>query len=287
MTDRLTRRLATALLCGAALAASLDPVAHAEEAPVAQERLETRPALARAFERLDTRGVVLLMDEGRWIASDAPRAFERFLPASTFKIPSTLIALESGVTEGPETVFRWDGQKRWLDDWNRDQTLVSAFRVSAVWVFQDIARRVGQPRMQQFLYDFRYGNAIAGPVVDRFWLDGALRISAVEQIDFLRRLNEGRLALSERAWPRAKAVMLRDEGPGWKLYAKTGWADAPKPAIGWYVGWLEHGEGLRRRSYFALNMDMTRAELGPQREAIVRAALREMGWLPAAAEGKP
>ncbi|WP_158218749.1 class D beta-lactamase [Roseateles aquatilis] len=272
--------------CRAALAqpapgATNPSIAAASPTPAAQrERWETRPELQRNFSDLGTHGALTLLDTRahRWIASDSQRAFEGFIPASTFKIPMSLIALETGAAADETQAFAWDGQKRSQPDWNRDQTLASAYKVSAVWVFQGLARQVGQPKVQQFLYDFRYGNAMAGPKGDSFWLDGGLRISTVGQIDFLRRLNERALPLSDRTYDIARKIMLRDQGPGWKMYAKTGWAGDGNPAVGWFVGWVEQ-ERDPRPVYFALNMDMLKSEFGPRREEIVKRVMRSMGYL--------
>lgn len=246
-----------------------------------RERWETRPELGRHFEELGTRGVITVLDTRihRWIASDSARAFEAFLPASTFKIPMTLIALDTGAAADETQPFKWDGQQRAIADWNRDQTLASAYRVSAVWVFQSLARKIGQPTVQQYVRDFRYGNAAAGPVGDRFWLDGDLRISAVGQIDFLRRVHDRALPLADRSYDIARKVLLREQGPGWRMYAKTGWTDASRPAIGWLVGWVERDEDPRP-VYFALNMDMTSDAFGPKREEIVKRVLRSLRALP-------
>lgn len=245
-----------------------------------REQWVTRPELGRGFEALGTHGTLVLMDSGarQWMASDAARAYTGYLPASTFKIPMSLIALETGVAKDENAPFKWDGKKRSMDDWNRDQTLASAYKVSAVWVFQHLARTVGQTTVQQFLYDFRYGNAKAGPVGDTFWLEGDLRISAVGQVEFLRRLHDRELPLSDHTYATARQVMRRDAGPGWTLYAKTGWTTTHTPALGWYVGWLERDRDPRP-VYFALNMDMLRDELGPKRELVVKDALRSLGYL--------
>ena len=42
----------------------------------------------------------------------------RFTPASTFKIPNSLIALQTGIAPNDSLVIKWDGQKRWNNDWN-------------------------------------------------------------------------------------------------------------------------------------------------------------------------
>ncbi|WP_377157066.1 class D beta-lactamase [Roseateles sp. UC29_93] len=245
-----------------------------------RERWETRPELQRHFTELGTKGTLVLLDTRahRWIASDSVRAFEGFLPASTFKIPMSLIALETGAAVDETQAFKWDGTKRRIEDWNHDQTLASAYQVSAVWVFQSLARQIGQPTVQQFVRDFRYGNAVAGPIGDRFWLDGDMRISSVGQIEFLRRVHDRALPLSDRTYDIARQVMLRDQGPGWRLYAKTGWADSTRPGLGWFVGWVEQDRDARP-VYFALNMDMTDPAFSPKRAEIVHQVLRSMGAL--------
>ncbi len=246
-----------------------------------RERWENRPQWQRRFTDLKTEGTLVMLDtrQHRWMASDPRRAFEGFLPASTFKIPMSLIAVETGVAKDDTAAFAWDGKRRSQAAWNQDQTLASAYRVSAVWVFQHLARQVGQSTVQQFLNDFRYGNAVAGPVADTFWLEGQLRISAVGQIDFLRRLHDRALPLSDRTYDIARRVMLREEGPGWKIFAKTGWAADASPAIGWFVGWIEQDQDPRP-VYFALNMNMARKDLATQREVIVKKTLSELGLLP-------
>ncbi|MDQ8021450.1 MAG: class D beta-lactamase [Moraxellaceae bacterium] len=253
-------------------------IASAGAGTARSESWQDQPALLKRFEERGMRGTFVVLDsqDRRWIAADSKRAFQRFRPASTFKIPNTLIALETGVARDEKQAYKWDGQKRWVEDWNRDLDLTEAFRISAVWAYQEIARGVGNARMQQALRDFRYGNAAITPKVDNFWLDGDLRISPVEQVEFLRRLDEGRLPVSARTLEIGRRVMLREEKNGYRLFAKTGW-DNEKPAIGWYVGWVERGE---RRTWFALNVDMTSVEMAPRREQLARQLLKDLGYLP-------
>ena len=121
--------------------------------------------------------------------TDEGRARTGYLPGSTFKIPHALIALETGVVaDVDKEVIRWDGVVREIEEWNRDHTLRTAMRYSVVPVFQQIANRIGAERMKQFVDAFDYGNRDIGGALDRFWLDGALRISALEQIEFLQAL---------------------------------------------------------------------------------------------------
>lgn len=238
------------------------------------------PDFAVRFQEAGVRGTFVLYDAQahRYLVHDSVRARERFIPASTFKIPNSLIALELGVVADTLTVFTWDGTERAVPQWNRDQTLASAYDVSAVWVYQEVARRVGEGRMHDYVQRMGYGNADIGGGIDQFWLTGALRISAMEQVAFLESLHERRLPFSDRAVDLVEGIMVEDRGEGWELRAKTGWAGD----VGWYVGYVTR-EG--RPYYFALNLVMERPEQEGARRGVARAILGDLGLLPTGRTG--
>ncbi len=134
------------------------------------------------------------------------------MPASTFKIPNSIIALETGVVEDPDKdIFKWDGVKRSIEAWNKDHTLRSAIAVSAVPVYQEIARRIGPERMQKYVDLMDYGNRDIGGGIDQFWLTGNLRIDPMQQIDFLDRLHRGVLPVSRRSQELVRDIIAGDE----------------------------------------------------------------------------
>ncbi|WP_243358016.1 class D beta-lactamase [Fundidesulfovibrio terrae] len=239
----------------------------------------------RHFQAAGVEGTMVLMKEGsgRMQVYNPARARTQYLPASTFKVLNSLIALETGVSAGPDTIFPWDGKEHPLPAWNRDLTMREAFAVSSVPVYQGIARAIGQERMARYVDAVKYGNADIGGGLDTFWLEGNLRISAVEQIDFLRRLYEEHLPFFKRSMDTVKDIMAQDRGAGWVIRSKTGWAGFyPKhtsggPDIGWWVGWLERkGEVW----FFALNIDLKGAEQAKARKDVVLAVLGAEGLLP-------
>lgn len=113
---------------------------------------------------------------------------ESFIPASTFKIPNTLIFLEEGLIKDEFEVIKWDGKEREYAFWNKDQTLKSAFQYSCVWCYQRYARQVGDEKYHEYLRKFDYGNFLTGNDITLFWLDGELRLSVKDQITFLRKV---------------------------------------------------------------------------------------------------
>lgn len=151
---------------------------------------QKRPDWSVFFSAAGVNGTIVVADErsgARWVL-DGKRAARRYVPASTFKIPHTLFALDTGVVHDEFQVFKWDGEVRGIASWNRDQDLRSSMRNSVIWVYQQMARAIGEEAERRYLEKIGYGNADPSDGVDRFWLEGPLRISAFEQVDFLQRL---------------------------------------------------------------------------------------------------
>ncbi len=176
---------------------------------------------------------------------------ERFLPASTFKIPNTLIGLETGIIEDENYLLKWDGKIRDIKTWNKDHTLSSAFTNSVVWYYQAIARRVGEKRMQHFVDTLNYGNKNISGGIDKFWLSGGMQISANEQIELLKKIYLNQLPVSERSIDILKKIMIFEKPGDYALRAKTGMTDIELGMIGWFVGYIEKGNDVY---FFALNI---------------------------------
>src|SRR6185295_9041935 len=112
----------------------------------------------------------------------------RLLPASTFKIPHALAALDAGVLAGPDAKMVYDGSPQANASWRRDHTLASAMRYSVVWYFQRVAEKLGTDRERAYLKKFDYGNADPTSGLTTFWLGGSLQITPDEQLRFMHRL---------------------------------------------------------------------------------------------------
>jgi len=130
--------------------------------------------------------------------------------------------------------------------------------------------------MREHVARLEYGNCDIGPQVDRFWLDGALAISAIEQTRFLTRLARAAPPVPIDAGCAVHDILFVDSGPVWKLYAKTGWQHAPGAGVGWWVGWVEQDGATHA---FALNLDIRDADDAPLRISLGRASLEALGLL--------
>lgn len=199
-------------------------------------------------------GSILIFDEAdnRYTSNDFAWAKSGQLPASTFKIPNTIIALETGVATGPDHLFRWDGTDHWLDAWEQDLTLKEAFAASCVPCYQEVARAVGPERMRAELDRLGYPGMVFNPeTIDNFWLGGDSRISQWQQIDFLRRIYHGELPICPATQRAIREIMVIEKTTSYVLSGKTGWSIDGENNNGWFVGFVEQGEKVY---YFATNV---------------------------------
>jgi beta-lactamase class D len=266
------RRHALGLLAAASLLPSRS------FADVAPQRSEIRADLAKHFIDEGTVGTFVgyKVDDYLVIASDKDRSGEAMLPASTFKIPNSVIALETGVVGDPDKdVFKWDGVVRSITAWNQDHTLRSAIAASAVPVYQEIARRIGAERMQKYVDLFDYGNRDIGGGIDQFWLTGNLRIDPMQQIDFVDRLRRGVLPVSKRSQALARDILPVTKVGDATIRAKSGLSGAEqgKPSVGWMVGWVEKGSS---QTVFAMNMDCKDASQIAARMTVTQQCLTDI-----------
>jgi beta-lactamase class D len=223
-----------------------------------------RPDFQQILDSANVVGSVLVFDPQANTAysNDFQRCDKGYLPASTFKIPNSIIALETGVVEDDSTLFKWNGEKRRLPVWEQDLIFRDAFQLSCVPCYQEIARKIGVERMKEYLAKLNYGNMVFdSATIDLFWLEGGSTITMNQQLDFLIRLYNAELPISERTREIMKHLMLIESNDSWKFSGKTGWAIRNGNNIGWFDGYLEKGNKV----YFivtniepneAFNMDL-------------------------------
>lgn len=216
-------------------------------------------------QRLDGTIVISSLHSEQTFIHNDLRANQRFPTASTFKIMNTLIAVEEKAISGKDEVLKWDGLIYDLPDWNHDQTLESAFKVSCVWCFQALARRVGAEKYRSYLRKTAYGELREPFDETTFWLDVSLQISAIEQIDFLKKVYLRTLPFSTHAYDILRQIMLVEQTPSYTMWAKTGWATSVSPQVGWYVGYIETPQDVW---FFATNI-----EVGGKQDLLLRQPL--------------
>lgn len=202
-----------------------------------------------------------------------------FLPASTFKIPNSIIALETGVVEDAGTIFKWDGKDRYLDVWEQDLSFAEALKFSCVPCYQEIARKIGPKRMREYLDKFEYGNMVFdSSTIDLFWLEGKSTVTPAQHIEFLKKLYESILPISERTEKIIKEMLILEEEDGYRLSGKTGWAIRNGNNTGWFVGYIEAGGNVYYFATIIIPEEKFNMKLFPKiRAEITKEALRKIG----------
>ncbi|QDR83415.1 penicillin-binding transpeptidase domain-containing protein [Sporomusa termitida] len=226
-------------------------------------------------------GTFIMYDEAQdqYTVFNEPQSTIRLSPCSTFKIYNSLIGLETGVLdiEDVYTLFPWNGKKYSFPAWNRDQTLAAATRDSVVWYFQELASRIGDKRMQDYLDTIEYGNRDISGGLTTFWLRSSLQISAREQVELLRRLYAGTLPFSPDNIEVVKRNITVSENNGIRLLGKTGSGlEDGEQKLGWFVGCVEKPGN---RYFFAVNIQAPDGATGGKAREISKAILKDLGIL--------
>lgn len=245
-----------------------------------------KPDLAAYFKDFPGTFVLYDLKNDRYLRYNEARAATRFSPYSTFKIPNSLIGLESGVIKDADFVIKWDAKKypRFGDIapftfWWKDQTLRTALKYSVVWYYRELAKGVGAQRMKSYVERLNYGNRDTSGGVDNFWLNSTLQISADEQVEFIKAFYKEELPFSQRSVRIVKEILTLEETPDYKLSAKTGGGTGGQnKTLGWFVGYLETKGNVY---FFATQIEGPNyLAIRDERINITKRILKDLGHLP-------
>jgi len=241
--------------------------------------LSAQKNIEHLFEGIDGCFIMYDFNNDEYFSYNEIRCNTRMLPASTFKISNSMIFLEEGIIPDENYVIKWDSVDRGWDKWNMDHDLKSALKYSAVWYYQELARKIDREIYMNYVDELNYGNKIIGDKIDYFWLDWSLRISADEQIEFLKKFVKNDLPFSQRNIDIVKRIMIAEETGNYILRGKTGLGDLRDGVYtGWYVGYVETKDNI---FVFALNMDASDYEkiTSQARINLTRTILKELNVL--------
>ncbi|MCL9807641.1 penicillin-binding transpeptidase domain-containing protein [Flavobacterium amniphilum] len=198
------------------------------------------------FDNLGLKGSTTVYDlkNNTWIQTDSTDAVAATLPASTFKIPNTLIALEYKAVKNENEILKWDSIPKThlghvIDSWNQDTDLKNAFRNSTVWFYVEIAKRIGRAKYRKLLKECHYGNGNYTEKGIDFWNYGDFAITPKNQIEFLIKLYQNKLPFSKKTIEKTKEIMIAEQTDAYTYRGKTGWTRKNDTDIGWWVGYLE------------------------------------------------
>lgn len=202
----------------------------------------------------DYEGSFVLYDAGAdaWDIYNEDFASRRFSPDSTYKIYSALLALENGSITPDSSYLKWNRQSYPFSEWNRDQTLSTAMANSVNWYFQTLDRDAGMDALKEFYQAIDYGNQDLSGGISEFWMESSLKISAIEQVELLKRLYTNEFSLKAENVQTVKDSLRLSASGESVLSGKTGTGTINgKNVNGWFIGYVE-SEG--NTWFFAINI---------------------------------
>lgn len=221
------------------------------------------------FNGLNGAAVVYDASSRRYTMYNGDLALTRRSPCSTFKIISSLIALENGIFESEDSTRTWSGEIFWNEDWNKDIDFSEAFRTSCVWYYRQVIDDIGKDMMQKELEKLQYGNCDISDwegwlntnnnnrALTGFWIESSLMISPKEQVEVMERIFGDNSGYSEETQNELKQVMLvsEQERTDISIYGKTGMGKAEGIVVdAWFTGFVEGTEG---KIYFCVHLGRT------------------------------
>ncbi len=240
--------------------------------------------LSTPFQDCNIKGSITIYDYNakKWISSDITDSHFGTLPASTFKIINTLIALETGVIANENSIVKWPGKTDTVKYGYRpeiyhDISIKEAFKLSAGWAYVELSKRIGKERYKRFLVDSHYGNANVSVDDPDFWNFGKLAISPANQIEILIGVYEETLPFSKKSFSILKELMIEEQTNNYTLRAKTGWTRDGGKDTGWWVGYVERKDNIY---FFSTRLIKERTTVNPDfgkcRKEITKTILRQM-----------
>jgi beta-lactamase class D len=202
-----------------------------------------------------------LAKENDKIVKQIGKCDQSYSPFSTFKIPLAVMGFDSGILNSPTTpavkftpeidqnyVTYYDPVKYpTMLLWKRTQTPQSWMRDSVVWYSRYMTHKLGAKKFEEYVKKFNYGNMdVTGAAgkndgLMNSWLASSLKISPIEQIEFIEKLASKTLPASKSAQEQTISLIKAESYlDNWQIYGKTG----SSKAFGWFAGFVEK-EGKR------------------------------------------
>ncbi|MEY4603148.1 MAG: hypothetical protein RIT43_440 [Bacteroidota bacterium] len=255
------------------------PVLSCSSLKNANEEVRTLD-LKSSYDKVFSSGVFLLKDIDRntLYTYNLSQADTLFVPASTFKIVNSIIALETGVVAGIYDTLKWDGVIRDRKEWNQDTDMKNAFVNSTVWYYQELAKKIGLERMRYWLDTLSFGSGSIH-TIDKFWLNGELKVSPNSQLEFLIRFLKKELPLRPETYTLLEEIMRREQKDQTILFGKTGWGFDGND-IGWFVGYVRSDTGTFVFTNLLWTPKQDNPDFGSARIYIVKNVLASLGIMP-------
>ncbi|MCM1499629.1 MAG: BlaR1 family beta-lactam sensor/signal transducer [Clostridium sp.] len=213
--------------------------------------------------------------DNKWQIYDMDRATLRTAPNSTYKIYDALFGLEEGVITPEDSFMAWNGTEYPFETWNTDHNLYSAMESSVNWYFQEIDNRLGASTIRNYVDKIGYGNKTINSNLASYWMQGALKISPVEQVGLLTDLYNNRFHFAPENVDAVKESICLFSSENKSFYGKTGTGRIDGQDVnGWFIGYIETADNTY---FFATNIQSTENATGSKASEISLSILSNMG----------
>ena len=221
-------------------------------------------------------GSFVLFDSNRdsWIVYDMEHATHRISPDSTYKIYDALWGLEENIITPQNSLLMWNGKNYPFETWNSNQTLQSAMTSSVNWYFQAIDEQLASTNIRNYIQQIGYGNENVSGRLSTYWLESSLKISPVEQVKLLTKLQNNSLGFSSENINAVKDAICLSSSDAGTFYGKTGTGRVDGQDVnGWFIGYIETADNTY---FFATNIGADSGATGSNATEITMSILSDM-----------
>ena len=248
-------------------------------AACSQNNVTEDGSLKKYFDDAGVNGTFGLFDngQGHFTIYNLPRFRDSAcLPAATFDIFQSLVAIQTGLVKDDSALITGSGGA--VPDSSQSLTLGKAFQLSDDRAFGALARRIGKDTLKKWIDSLGYGNKdISGPP-DSFWLNNRLKVTADEELGLMKKLYFDQLPFFPHTQQVVKRMLLKEGNANYTFSYKTAFGTNEKGhAISWILGWIEEN---KHPYFFVLNLEAP----GPQKDrlsggpGILHSILQQQGF---------
>lgn len=214
------------------------------------------------------------LENDAWSIHDMEHTTLRVAPNSTYKIYNALFGLEKDIITPENSFIKWNGTPYPFEAWNTDQTLPSAMIASVNWYFGYIDKQLGETSVQEYLHKIEYGNEDLSGDFSSYWMESSLKISPIEQVELLTRLQNQNLGFTPENVNAVKDAIHISSSSFGDFYEKTGTGRMNGRDInGWFIGLIENANNTY---FFATNIQSEQHATGSKASDITLSILSDL-----------
>ena len=234
----------------------------------------TQTDLSSYFKNYEGSFVLFNSNRDSWTVYDMEHATHRISPDSTYKIYDALWGLEENIITPQNSLLMWNGKNYPFETWNSDQTLQSAMTSSVNWYFQAIDEQLASTNIRNYIQQIGYGNENVSGRLSTYWLESSLKISPVEQVKLLTKLQNNSLGFSSENINAVKDAICLSFSDAGTFYGKTGTGRVDGQDVnGWFIGYIETADNTY---FFATNIGADSDATGGNATEITMSILSDM-----------